>query len=149
MFVLAFAESIQLFPDGSLFIHIGIILLMIWVLNRTFFRPINKVIEQREKHQGSKGGEAAGILRDADAKEAKVAGELLDARTAGYEIVEKEQKKASDAHDKKLSEVKAETDGLFDTGRTEIEKQAAETRDAIVVDAHKLADKIAASILKA
>ena len=125
MFVLAFAESIQLFPDGSLFIHIGIILLMIWVLNRTFFRPINKVIEQREKHQGSKGGEAAGILKDVDAKEAKVARELLDARTAGYEIVEKEQKKASDAREKKLSEVKAETAGLFEAGRAEMAERAA------------------------
>src|SRR6476646_5574329 len=41
--------SIQLFPDGTIFIHISLILLMIWVLNRTYFRPVNKVIESREK----------------------------------------------------------------------------------------------------
>lgn len=148
MFVLAFASSIQLFPDGTLFIHVGLILLMIWVLNRTLFRPINQVIQQREKNKGGKGGEAAAILKEAGEKEAKVASELLDARNQGYEIVRKKQKKATDARDKKLAEAKAETVGLFESGRAEIEEQAAKTRAEIGVDAEKLADRIAASILK-
>ena len=81
MFLLAFAESIQLFPDGTLFIHIALILLMIWVLNRTFFRPINRVLESREKHKGSHGSEAEAILSDVNEKQAKYNKELLDARS--------------------------------------------------------------------
>jgi len=81
MFLLAFAESIQLFPDGTLFIHIALILLMIWVLNRTFFRPINRVLESREKHKGSHGSEAEAILSDVNEKQAKYNQELLDARS--------------------------------------------------------------------
>ena len=77
MHTLAFAESIQLFPDGTLFIHIALILLMIWVLNRTLFRPINAIIESREKQKGHGGSEAASILKDVDAKEAVPIG-LLD-----------------------------------------------------------------------
>ena len=54
MVVLAFAEGsgIQLVPDGTILIHIALILLMIWVLNRTFFRPINRVIQSHEKNKG-------------------------------------------------------------------------------------------------
>ncbi len=149
MFVLAFAESIQLFPDATLFVHIGLILLMIWILNRTLFRPVNRVIEQREKNKGGRGGEALAILEEVGKKEARVSGELLDARAQGYEIVSGEQKKAAEARDEKIAEVKAETVGLYESGRAEIEQRAAATHAEISTDANRLADQIAASILKA
>jgi F0F1-type ATP synthase membrane subunit b/b' len=84
MVLLAFAESIQLFPDGTLFIHIALILIMIWILNRTFFRPINRVIESREKHKGGHGSEAEAILGDVAEKQARYNRELLAARSEGY-----------------------------------------------------------------
>jgi F-type H+-transporting ATPase subunit b len=149
MFVLAFAESIQLFPDGTLFIHVGLILLMIWVLNRTFFRPINRVVEQREIHKGGAGGEAATILKEAGEKEARVTAELLEARSQGYELIEKELKQATDARQEKLAAAKAETAALYESGRADIDDAAAETRAAIETDAQKIADQIAATILKA
>ena len=148
MHLLAFAESIQLFPDGTLFIHIALILLMIWVLNRTLFRPINAVIESRETQKGGQGGEAEAILKDVDEKESKYKHELLDARTAGYELIEKEQKKATAAHEQKLADAKFEAAARFETGRAALDKDAAEARATINSDAAKIADKITASILK-
>lgn len=149
MFVLAFAESIQLFPDGTLFIHVGLILLMIWVLNRTFFRPINRIVELREKNKGGAGGEAAGILKEAGEKEARVTAELLEARSRGYELIEKEIKQATDARVEKVAAAKAETAALYEQGRADIESAGARTRADIEADAQKIADQIAASILKA
>ena len=149
MHLLAFAESIQLFPDGTFFIHIALILLMIWILNRTLFRPINAVIESREKQKGGYGGEAESILKTVDEKEAKYKSALLDARTAGYELIEKEQKKAVAARDQKLADVKAEAAASFDAGKAGLEKEVAKARASIDADAAKMADKIAASILKA
>ena len=148
MHTLAFAESIQLFPDGTLFIHIALILLMIWVLNRTLFRPINAVIESREKDKGGHSSEAEKILSDVDKKESKYTAELIDTRSKGYELIEKEQKKATAAREKKLADAKAESAASFDNGKAELDKQAADARAAIDTDAEKLADKIAASILK-
>ena len=148
MHMLAFAESIQLFPDGTIFIHIALILLMIWILNRTLFRPINSIIESREKNKGGYASEAEKILADVDQKESKYTAELLDARSKSYELIEKEQKKATAAHDQKLADAKAETAANFDNGKAELDKQAANARAAIDTDAEKLADKIAASILK-
>ncbi len=149
MHLLALAESIQLFPDGTLFIHIALILLMIWVLNRTLFRPINAVIESRETQKGGHGGEAEAILKDVEEKESKYKHELLDARTAGYEMIEKEQKKASAAREKKLEEVKVETAASFEAGKADLEKEAADARATMDSEAAKIADKITASILKA
>ena len=148
MHMLAFAESIQLFPDGTIFIHIALILLMIWILNRTLFRPINSIIDSREKNKGGFSSEAEKILSEVDQKESKYTAELLDTRSKSYELVEKEQKKATAAHEQKLADAKAETAASFDSGKAELDKQASDARAAIDTDAEKLADKIAASILK-
>ena len=43
MLCLALAEgSIQLVPEGTVFFHIAVIILMVYVLNATLFRPINR-----------------------------------------------------------------------------------------------------------
>ncbi len=64
MIVLAFAEnSIQLVPDGTLFLHIAIILLMVFVLNQTLFKPINRILEERERRTRGRSGEAREILQ--------------------------------------------------------------------------------------
>ena len=61
--MLAFAESIQLIPDGTLLIHIVIIISMVFVLNRLLFKPINKILNDRERLTTGSSTEAHGILR--------------------------------------------------------------------------------------
>ena len=147
MSLLAFAETIQLFPDGSLFIHIALILLMIWILNRTLFRPINRVIESREKNKGGHSGEAVQILKDVGAKEARYNQEMLDARSKGYELIEKENQKMAAARDQTLSGAKAELAEKFASEKGELERQKAEARVAIGTEAEKMAEKITSNIL--
>jgi len=148
MYTPVLAESIQLFPDGTIFIHIALILLMIWVLNRTFFRPINRVIESREKFKNVEGGEAGSIQSEAAEKEARYNRGLLEARTEGYTLIEEQHKKLVRAREKKLAETKAEADEKVATGRMEIDKQTADAKAVIGSEADKLADEIAASVLR-
>ena len=149
MHLLAFAESsIQLFPDGTIFVHIAILLVMIWILNRTLYRPINRIMESREKSKGGHSSEAESILAGAQEKESLYTRELLAARSKGYETIEKEQKKAAAAREAKLAEAKAETAAAFDAEKAELEKRTAEARSEIGTEAEKLADRIAAGILK-
>lgn len=148
MHLLAFTEQIQLFPDGTLFIHVGLILLMIYILNRTLYRPINRVLEGRIKNKGNYFGEAEEILSKVEEKESRYTKELLDARSAGYELIEKEQKKAAAAREKKLAEAKDAVAERLSLGRTEIEQQVSVARTAIEAEADTLADRIAAGILR-
>lgn len=148
MLLLAFAETIQLFPDGTLFIHVALILIMIWVLNRTLYRPINKVLEARDKSKGGRSGEAAGILSDVSEKDARYNRELLETRSQGYELIEKEQKAATIAREKQLASVKSEVAEKLDGGRDRIAEEAKVAQTAIRTDAEQMADSIAASILK-
>ena len=148
MHLLLFAENIQLFPDGTLFIHIALLLAMIWILNRTFYRPIHKVLAARERNKGGHSSEAAEILASVEEKESQYNIDLLDTRSDGYALIEKEQKKAIAAREKKLGEAKTEVAEKLETGKAEIEKQSADARGALSKDAEKMAEKIAAGILK-
>ncbi len=147
MSLLAFA-GIQLFPDGTLFIHIALILIMIWVLNRTFFKPINRVLESRDKRKFGPGGEAEKILNDAVEKEAKLNKEMLSARSEGYELIEKQRAAAVDARAKKVADAKAEAASKFAAEKQALAEQTEAARAAIAGEADMLADRIAGNILK-
>ena len=148
MSLLALSGSIQLFPDGTLFIHIALILIMIWVLNRTFFKPINRVLESRDKRKFGPGGEAEKILNDALEKEAKLNKEMLSARSEGYELIEKQRAAALDSRAKLIADAKAETAAKFAAEKQALADQTASARAAIEAEADGLADRIAGSILK-
>jgi F-type H+-transporting ATPase subunit b len=148
MFLLAFAESIQLFPDGTIFLHIALILIMIWVLNRTFFRPINRIIEAREKHKGTHGSEADSILNDVSEKQAKYNRELLEARSEGYDLIEKKRSAAVQERQSKIAEAKAQTAKSLADGVRQVGHEAAEARALLAKEAEALAEKISNNILK-
>lgn len=149
MSLLAFAGSIQLFPDGTLFIHIALILIMIWVLNRTFFKPINRVLASRDKRKFGPGGEAEKILNDALEKEAKLNKEMLGARNQGYELIEKQRAEAVEMRAKRIADAKAEAAAKLAAEKQELAAQTEAARAAIAAEAEVLSEKIAGNILKA
>lgn len=148
MAILAFLQ-IQLIPDGTLFIHIALILLMIWILNRTFFRPINKVLESREKNSGGRATEAQEILNQVQDKNAAFDSAIREVRTEGYELIEKQRSKAVAKRQKEVEAVKGEVAELLSTEKESIAQQTAEAQKSITTEAQKLAEKISANILKA
>ena len=150
MVLLAFAEStpVQLVPDLTLFIHIGLILLMIFILNRTFFRPINRVIESREKNKRG-GGEAENLLREVAEKESRYNDAMQEARSKGYHLIENERYEALSAKQETLSAAKEEVQQTYEQELSELEKQTAEARQAIASEAEKMAEKISSNILRA
>ena len=148
MFFLAF-QAVQLVPDGTVFIHIALILLMIWILNRTFFRPINRVIEAREKNKGGRFGEAEEILREVNEKQSQYNQALFEARNKGYEIIENERVIAVNDRETKVNSVKTELAQKVELEKSQLQTQTAEARTAIAAEADKLAEKISSSILRA
>lgn len=148
MTVLAFA-GIQLIPDGSIFIHIVLILLMIWILNRTFFRPINKVLASRAKNTGGRSSEAQEILNQVNEKNRLFDEEIRQTRTQSYELIENTRNQALAQRQQEINEVKEELATLVSNEKETIAKQKEEARQAISVEAQKMAEQIASNILKA
>ncbi len=147
MFILAFAE-IQLIPDGSLLIHVVLILVMIWVLNRTFFRPINEILNRRERNKGGQSGEAKGILAEAAAKRDEYTKSLQDARSEGYSLIEKVRGEAVSLKQSQLENAKNEVANFIETENADLEKQMSDAKDLIAIESEKMAEQISSNLLK-
>ncbi len=141
-------QEVRLVPDGTVIIHIALILLMIWVLNRTFFRPINRILEARERSKGGRSGEAQSILEQVGEKQKRYNESILRARSEGYEIIEKERGAAVSQRLEKVDSVREEVAQKIEREKQELENQAAAARTVIAGDAEKLADQISANLLK-
>src|ERR1043166_3859939 len=103
-FPLAFAEnSIQLVPDGTLIFHVVIILVMVFVLNATLFKPINRILEEREKRTRGRSTEAQDILHRVEQKISHYEHSLREARAEGYRLMEKQHTEAMSERQAKLN----------------------------------------------
>ncbi len=150
MVLLAFAEgSIQLFPDGTIFYHIILILVMIWALNRTFFKPINAIIEKRSKQKVGRGGEAEDILADVAEKQKNYEKQMLGVRNDSYELIESERAAAVEMRQKAISDAREAAATLVASEKESLKEAVADARVQIALEADKMADKVAANILKA
>jgi F-type H+-transporting ATPase subunit b len=149
MVFLAFAEnSIQLVPDGTIFLHIALILLMIWILNRTLFKPINRILEAREKMTGGSFGETRGYLLDADQKLAQYETTLREARAAGYSVIENTRRESLAQRQLQIDEVKTDAANQIDREIADLNRQVAQARQNLASDARGLAEKITTQVLR-
>ncbi len=147
MVLLAFQE-VRLVPDGTLLIHIALILLMIWVLNRTFFRPINRVIESRERSKGGRSSEAQEVLKKISDKQSLYDQTMLKARSEGYELIERERAQAVAVRQEKIGEVREEVAQKIAQETEELNRQTIEAKAVIAQQAEQMAEKISSNILK-
>ena len=148
MTFLAFAEnSIQLVPDGTLFLHIIIILVMVFVLNATLFKPINRILEERERRTRGRSGEAHDILQRVEEKMTLYERTLREARAAGYQLMEQERAAALSERQAKLDAVKDEISRSVAEQKETIGEQVAEARAMLDKEARRIAADIGSQIL--
>lgn len=147
MFLLMFQE-VRLVPDGTMLIHIALILVMIWILNRTFFRPINRILESRERNKGGRSVEAQEILKQVGEKKTRYNQAMLQARSEGYEIVEKERDAAVVQRQEKIAVTREEVAQKIEREKQELERQTATARTTIAAEAEQIAEKISSNLLK-
>ena len=151
MFVLAFAEggAVQLVPDGTIFVHIALILVMIYILNRTFFHPINRILNLRERRKGSSSGAAQEILEQVSQKTTEYNAAMREARSEGYNLIETERAAAVRERESQIETVKAEAAQKIARETETLQKQTAETRATLSAEARGIAEKISSNILRA
>lgn len=146
---LAFAEnSIQLVPDGTLFLHIALIILMVFVLNITLFRPINKVLEERDRRTRGRSGEAQDILGRVESGLKRYETSLREARLEGYHLLEAQRAEALSARQARLGELREDLRGQVEEQKDSIRTQAEAARATLVGDAQRLAAEISNQVLR-
>ena len=83
--------SIQLVPDGTLLLHLLIIGVMVFVLNRTLLKPVNQILSERDKQIRGHLTEAQALAAESQDKLRQYNDALREARTDGYRLLEKER----------------------------------------------------------
>jgi F-type H+-transporting ATPase subunit b len=147
MILLGFAENPVLVPDGTIVLHIIIILVMVYVLNATLFKPINRILEERERRTRGRSGEAKGIIREVEEKLASYERALRDARSEGYRLMEQERAEAMRERQLKVDAVHEEVGRLAEEEKSVIQAQTEEARAVLLRDAGAIATEISSHIL--
>ena len=148
VYPLGFAEnSIQLVPDGTLLLHVLIILVMVYVLNATLFRPINLILANREKRTRGRLTEAQEIMGNVSNKLAEYECALRAARTEAYALSERERGTAMQDRQRELDEMRAKLAGSISSEKKAIQSQAEAARVTLEADARRIAVEIGARVL--
>ena len=134
--------SIQLVPDGTLLLNLLMVGVMVFVLNRTLLKPINKILAEREKQVEGSIEEAKLLSAETEEKVKQYNATLREARGEGYRLLEKERAAALKEKDekirlyredmsKKVADQVEKTRQQEDKVREELESQAAAIGDLI------------------
>jgi F-type H+-transporting ATPase subunit b len=94
--------SIQLVPDGTLLLHLLMVAVMVFILNRTLLKPINQILAEREKQIAGRLKEAAALASETQEKLKRYNKALREARGDGYKLLEKERAQAMKEKEEKL-----------------------------------------------
>jgi F-type H+-transporting ATPase subunit b len=141
-------SSIQLVPDGTLIVHLLMVVVMVAVLNRTLLRPINKILADREKHILGRVDEAQKIQKLTDQKLTEYDSALRAARTEGYQLLEKERSQAVREKDEKVRVFKEEINAMLAADIRATQDQEKEGQRQLEAEAETLGAMITSQILR-
>jgi F-type H+-transporting ATPase subunit b len=143
------SSDVILVPDGTLLFNIALILVMVFVLNRTLFKPINRILEERDrKIKGQGGGAASDLLAQVDSKLAHYENSLRAARTEGYGMLEEQRRLAMEKRQAQLELVRAEARQYLSTQKSEMLVEVEAARATLSNDARLMAAQIGSAILE-
>ncbi len=128
--------QIQLVPDGTLLLHLLMVAIMVFILNRTLLRPMNRILAERERQIQGRLKEAQALAAETEQKRKKYNDALHAARVDGYKLLEKERTDGLKEKDEKVRlhreqmsrEVAAQIDNIKrqeQSVKQELEAQAA------------------------
>jgi F-type H+-transporting ATPase subunit b len=148
VFVLVFQGDNILSIDGSfLFIFISI-LCLIFILNATLFRPLNQVLEERERLSGGRLTEARQMLQQYEERLRRYEEQIRAARVESHQRIEEQRRQALARRQETLAQARAETAAQITAAKQEIAVQAQIARQNLEREARAMAASISANILQ-
>ena len=147
MFLALAGESIQLVPDGTLFVHILLIILMVFILNATLFRPINRILKEREEQTSGRSNETRTILKRIEASLRDYEQSLRKARAEGYSLLESYRAEALRQRQGLINSLREELQASTEEEKQLIQSQVEQARSTLAEDSQRIASEISRQIL--
>ena len=140
--------SIQLVPDATLLLHLFMVAIMVFVLNRTLLKPINQILAEREKQITGHLTEAQRIAAETQDKRRKYNDALREARTEGYRLLEKERAEGLKQKEEKLRQHREQLSKQVATQLETTRQQQQSVKGELETQAAAISNLISSQILR-
>jgi F-type H+-transporting ATPase subunit b len=146
---LAFAEGGGniISPDASLLFIIALFLLFVFVMNRLLFRPIGRVLDQRQTLTEGATNEARAAARRYQARLAEYETTIRQARAESYRRLEQERATALEERRRLIEDAKQKSSGEIEQAKSEIKQQAEDARMTLEIESREIAATISRTVL--
>jgi F-type H+-transporting ATPase subunit b len=145
--ILAEAQ-IQLVPDATLLLHLVLVVVMVFVLNRTLLKPINEILSEREKQITRRLREAEAMAAESQQKLKQYNDTLREARATGYKLLEKERAEGLKEKEQQLRQQRDELSKKVSSQIDQIRQQEQAVKGELEAQAATIGSLISSQILR-
>ena len=135
--------------DATLPLMAAQIVLLTYILNSLFFKPVGKVVEEREDYVLTSRAEAKKKLAEVDKLETDLKNQLKGARQAAQKVIAEAEADSDKLYKEALSLANSEANASREKVRREIDSQRESALNQLKSDADKLGDLIVQKLLAA
>ena len=118
------------------------VVILTYLLNSLFFKPVGKVVEKREKYVTKSITEAKAKLAEVEKLEADLLNQLQKARSEAAKIVNEAEKDSDKLFQEALDLANNEANASKEKARLEIENQTSSARKQLTKQADDLSELI-------
>jgi F-type H+-transporting ATPase subunit b len=146
---LAFAEGGGniISPDGSLVFVLVLFLILVFVLNRILFRPIGRVLDERQTLIEGAANEARAARRSYETRLAEYEATIRQARAESYKRSEQQRAAAVEERRHLIDDAKQHAHEQIERAKEEIEQQVVQARAALESESRQIAERISRTVL--
>jgi F-type H+-transporting ATPase subunit b len=140
--------QIQLVPDGTLLLHLLMVVVMVFIVNRTLLKPINRILAEREKQIAGRLQEAQALAAETEQKRQKFNEALHAARVDGYKLLEKERADGLKEKDEKVRLYREQASREVAAQLDNIKRQEQSVKQELETQAASISSLISAQVLR-
>ena len=135
--------------DATLPLMAAQVVLLTYILNALFFKPVGKVVEEREDYVLTSRTEAKKKLAEVEKLETDLKNQLKGARQAAQKVIAEAEDDSDKLYKEALSLANSEANASREKVRREIDSQRESALNQLKSDADKLGDLIVKKLLAA
>ncbi|MDM7936575.1 MAG: F0F1 ATP synthase subunit B' [Cyanobium sp. CZS 48M] len=143
-------------PEGGLFdldatlpLMAVQVVLLTFILNALFFRPVGKTVEERESYISTSRAEAKQQLAQTERLETDLRQQLREARQQAQATIVAAEQEMDRLYRSALAAAQAEANGSREAARLEIDSLRKQAEDSLNAEADRLGDLIVTRLLAA
>ncbi|WP_320663828.1 F0F1 ATP synthase subunit B' [Prochlorococcus sp. MIT 1223] len=149
LFLLGAAEGGLFDFDATLPLMAVQVVALTFILNSLFFKPVGKVVEEREGYVSTSRAQAKEKLAQVQKLEEDLKNQLKDARQAAQKLINEAEEDSDNLYKEALALANAEANASREEARKEIDSQRASALNELKDEADQLGELIVSRLLEA